>query len=180
MDHLGSPASMVSASGKLLSIQKIWPRPGLEVIIFTLTKRAAAGTSYSTLGYLIWKYRHHFQTFPSQNGIAFVAQSIYGPPGYPEWHFNCVNKLFPTALAIDPSQPDRILVASNFSTNMWIAIDIYSSMDNDLTYQKLSEIPTDSMIENLGNFALRCQNGGCHDERFERYFTLGPDQPWRR
>jgi hypothetical protein len=93
-----------------------------------------------------------FPDFPfavNDNGVAYVAQSIYGPHGYLEWYFNYVNKLFPAALAIDPSQPDRILVASNLSTNMGIAIDIYSSEDNGLTFQKLSEIPADNMIENL-------------------------------
>ena len=84
------------------------------------------------------------------NGIAFREPSTIGPPGYLVWDFNYVNNLYPSALAIDPSQPDRILVASNFTTpNMGIAIDIYSSVDNGLTYQKLSEIPADNMIENL-------------------------------
>ena len=94
-----------------------------------------------------------FPDFPfaaAGNGIAFRAPSTNGPPGYLPWHFNYVNNLYPTALGIDPSQPDRILVASNFTTpNMGIAIDIYSSTDNGLTYQKLSEIPADNMIENL-------------------------------
>lgn len=84
------------------------------------------------------------------NGIAYVAQSNIGPPGYLVWHFNYANNLFPTVLSIDPSQPDHILVASNFTTpNMGIAIDIYSSVDNGLTYQRLSEISADNMIENL-------------------------------
>lgn len=82
-------------------------------------------------------------------GIAYVGLSSFGPPGYLEWFVNSVNGLYPTALAINPSQANTVLVASNLSTNFGIAIEIYSTTDNGLSYQKLSEIPADNMIENL-------------------------------
>ncbi len=94
-------------------------------------------------------------TFPDHpfaaagDGIAYVGPSFFGPPGFLQWYFHSVNGLYPIALAINPSQANTILVASNLSTNFGIAIDIYSTSDNGLTYQKLSEIPADNMIENL-------------------------------